>query len=153
MTKHKKINTLDLIQQMAEKNKETIEVLESIRNVRSPSPYTDIEQHLEPKDVRKEAGTNISIKADLFDSEGQSKNQYGVLKRLKVLLTTETFRDKKETFTLSLSGDCLGKYEKLANGTSYKLGIKTTRNDFIRKVLEDYIAKKYENLTRSIDQN
>jgi hypothetical protein len=46
----------------------------------------------------------------------------------------------------------MGKYEKLAQGASYKLDIKTHRNDLIRKVLEDFIDKKYRKLINIIEQ-
>lgn len=152
MTKHKKVSTLDLIQQMTEKNKETVEVLENIKNERSSTSSTDIKQQLGPKDVRKKAESNISMKIGQIRMHAQPENSFGILERLEVLLNTENFPDKKETFTLSLSRDCLEKYEKLAMGTSYKLEIKTTRNDLVRKVLEDFIDTKYVDLTRLIDQ-
>lgn len=152
MATHKKVNTLNLIQQMTDKNKETVDVLENLRNERSTAPTADIKQHLEPKDVRSLVGTTRSKVTELAEFDIIKENPYGALKSLTVLLTTETFRDKKESFTLSLSEECLGKYEKLATGTTYKLGIKTTRNDFIRKVLEDFIDKKHEHLIKLIDQ-
>ena len=152
MTTHKKISTLDLIQQMTEKNKETVKVLENIKNERATTPNTNLKQQLAPKGVRNKAESNIPMKMDQSKMEGQPESACGNLERLKVLLNTESFTDKKETFTLSLSKDCLEKYEKLAMGTSYKLGIKTTRNDLVRKVLEDFMNKKYIDLTRLIDQ-
>ncbi len=152
MANHKKVNTLDLIHQMAEKNKETVEVMKSLRNERSSELAADTKQHLELKDVRKVASANISKVTGPVEIDGQTENPYGALKSLTVFLTAETFRDKRESFTLSLSEECLGKYETLATGTSYKLGIKTSRNDLIRKVLEDFIVKKHEHLVKLIDQ-
>ncbi|KKM15544.1 hypothetical protein LCGC14_1695060, partial [marine sediment metagenome] len=66
-------------------------------------------------------------------------------------LNTDAFRDGKATFTLSLSSDCLDRYEKMATGISYKLGTKTSRNDLIRKVLENFIHGTYEKTIKEID--
>jgi hypothetical protein len=46
----------------------------------------------------------------------------------------------------------MAKYEKLAQGASYKLEIKTHRNDLMRKVLEDFIQQKFRKLLNLIEQ-
>ena len=152
MAKQKKINTLDLIQQMAKKNEEPLNTVEHIKEQRSlKANVSGAKQHFEAKSVKKE--TQIPIIDDKVQSEAKSpaKQETGVLKQLMVLLNAETFRDDKDTFTLSLSGTCLGLYEKLATGASYKMGIKTSRNDLIRKVLEDFISKKFAKAIKEID--
>lgn len=62
------------------------------------------------------------------------------------ILDAEFYRDKKETFLMSLSGECLSQYEKISNGIGYKLGKKASRNEIIRKVLEDYMHYKRDTL-------
>jgi len=152
MAKQKKINTLDLIQQMAKKNKESLNTVEDIKEQRSlNASVTGTKQHFEAKSVRKETQIAIIDDTPLSGKKSQDKQETGVLKQLMVLLNTETFRDAKDTFTLSLSGTCLGLYEKLATGASYKMGLKTSRNDLIRKVLEDFINKKFAKAIKEID--
>ncbi|PIB31450.1 hypothetical protein [Maribacter sp. 4G9] len=152
MAKQKKINTLDLIQQMAKKNKESLNTVEHIKEQRSPKAnVSGIKQHFESKSVTKETQIPLIEDTSLSEAKSQVIQETGALKQLMVLLNAETFRDDKDTFTLSLSGTCLGLYEKLATGASYKMGIKTSRNDLIRKVLEDFISKKFAKAIKEID--
>ncbi|NYJ28204.1 hypothetical protein [Allomuricauda sp. ARW1Y1] len=153
MKKERKIDTLGLIQKMAEKNKATVDVLEGLKNERSPDKWSQEEkQHFVPKSVREkdEKATNKDFKPKQFENAPDG-NGYAVQKFEK-FLNTENYRDKKESFVLSLSRDCMAKYEKLARGASYKLDIKTHRNDLMRKVLEDFIHQKYRKLLNLIEQ-
>ncbi len=152
MAKQRKVNTLDLIQQMAQKNKVTADALENIKQERtSGTGISETKQHFEPKSVRNEAETTMAKDSKPLESDGGPKQEQRAFRQITVILNTEAFRDRKETFTLSLSTDCLRKYEKLATGISYKLDIKTLRNDLIRKVLENFINRKYEKLIEAID--
>ncbi len=152
MANRKKVNTLDLIQQMTQKNKETLNTVADLKQERTSS--TDIsktKQHLKTKSVVKEVQIATVKDIEELKSNHRSKQDRGALQKLKVLLETETFIDRKETFTSSLSKDCLAQYEKLATGISYKSGIKTTRNKLMRKVLEDFIKRKYIKLLEEIE--
>ena len=53
---------------------------------------------------------------------------------------------------MTINSDCAMKYEKLAMGISYKMGVKTSRNDLIRKVLLDFTNRNYEKLIALIEQ-
>lgn len=153
MKKERKIDTLDLIQKMADKNKETVDVLKGLKNERSPDKAThENKQHFMPKSVSKrdEKATSSGFKSKKFENAPEG-NGYAVQK-FEQFLKAENYRDKKESFVLSLSRDCMAKYEKLARGVSYKLDIKTHRNDLIRKVLEDFIQQKYRKLLNLIEQ-
>ena len=152
MANRKKVNTLDLIQQMTQKNKNTLNTVADLKQERSSN--TDIsktKQHLKSKSVVKEVRTESVKDIDALKSNYPPKHDRGALQKLKVLLETQAFLDRKETFTSSLSKDCLARYEKLATGISYKSGIKTTRNKLMRKVLEDYIRRKYIKLLEEIE--
>lgn len=155
MKKKRKIDTLGLIQKMAEKNKETVGVLEGLKNERSMNEAlveSESEQHFESKSVSKKDETMAfgDLKPSKFENAPGS-NRYAVQK-FELFLKAENFRDRKESFVLSLSRDCMAKYEKLAHGASYKLDIKTHRNDLMRKVLEDFIQQKFRKLLNLIEQ-
>ncbi len=153
MKRQKKIDTLGLIQKMADKNKETVHVLEGLKNERSTGKATcEDKQHFVPKSVSKKDKTtaNENLKPSKHGNAPEG-NGYAVQK-FEQFLKAENYRDKKESFVLSLSRDCMAKYEKLARGASYKLDIKTHRNDLMRKVLEDFIQQKYRKLLNLIEQ-
>ena len=153
MKKEKQINTLGLIQKMAQQNKVTTSVLKDLKNERSEDrPVGGSKQQFESKNVNN---TERSVIVEEMESSKPHNtpvgNRYAV-QQFELFLNTENFRDRKESFVLSLSKDCMGKYEKLANGASYKLGIKTHRNDLMRKVLEDFIERKYQKSLHIIEQ-
>ncbi|MBC7000357.1 hypothetical protein [Cytophaga sp. FL35] len=153
MKRQKKIDTLGLIQKMTEKNKATVDVLEGLKNERSSGKAAhEDKQHFKPKCVSKkdEKATSSDFKSKKFENAPQG-NGYAVQK-FEQFLKAENYRDKKESFVLSLSRDCMAKYEKLARGASYKLDIKTHRNDLMRKVLEDFIHQKFRKLLNLIEQ-
>ncbi len=152
MTNRKKVNTLDLIQQMTQKNKETLNEVEHIKQERSPKTgITEGIQHFGPKSVRKES---IKIMPEQLkpkrSDNGTELDKVGI-KLLDILLDTVNFNDKKETFTWSMSGDCLARYEYLATAVSYKIGRRTSRNQLMRRVLEDFIHRKYGTLIKEIE--
>ncbi|GMN05503.1 hypothetical protein MTsPCn5_08910 [Croceitalea sp. MTPC5] len=153
MKRGKKVNTLGLIQKMAEQNKETVNVLKTLKSERSiEETPSGSKQHFEPKTVRNTKETAVIENHKGMTSKNSSMTDEYPVRQFKLFLRTENFRDRKESFVLSLSKDCMGKYEKLAQGASYKLDIKTHRNDLIRKVLEDFIDKKYRKLINIIEQ-
>lgn len=141
MATQKKITTLDLIQQMTDKNQRTANTLENLKRER-----LDGKQQSKAKNVRKE------VLVDEMDDNGQlhneplSKTNRSTLNKLDMLLHRDTLKNKKETFFMTMNGDCVTMYEKLAMGISYKMGVKTSRNDLIRKVLTDFTDKNYEKL-------
>ena len=149
----KKVNTLELIQQMAQKNKETVNAVEEIKKGRSSNiSEAATKQHFRSKSVRKMARTWNTKDVEHFEPSGAMQKNRGDLKELDLLLDTDIFRDKKGTFVMPLSAECLSKYELLATGISYKLGLKTKRNTLMRKILEDFINKKFTRLIKEIDQ-
>ena len=153
MKKEPKIDTLSLIQKMTEKNRETINVLEGLKNERSGNEApVESKQHFGPKTVSKKDETTATGNSKPPTYENALEGNLYAVQKFEQFLTAENFRDRKESFVLSLSRDCMAKYEKLARGASYKLDIKTHRNDLMRKVLEDFIHQKFRKLLNLIEQ-
>ncbi|ASV32363.1 MULTISPECIES: hypothetical protein [Flavobacteriaceae] len=153
MKKQRKIDTLGLIQKMAEKNKKTVDVLEELKNERVPSKSTlENKQHSERKSVKKKDETTAIGNSKPQKCENAPEGNGYAVQKFEQFLKAESFRDRKESFVLSLSRECMAKYEKLAQGASYKLEIKTHRNDLMRKVLEDFIQQKFRKLLNLIEQ-
>ena len=67
---------------------------------------------------------------------------------LESLLGQENFSDRKEQFIFRLSQQCFDDYEELTRTVNYKLNKKLSRNDIMRKVLEDYHTNKLEDLLK-----
>lgn len=147
MGKQKKITTLDLLEQMANKNQETSSTLEQLKIDRM-----GLKQQTTSLNVRKEDAIN-KLEKNRKPKEGSpSENNHNMEKQLDVLLQTDKLKNKKETFFMTINSDCAMKYEKLAMGISYKMGVKTSRNDLIRKVLLDFTNRNYEKLITLIEQ-
>ena len=147
MGKQKKITTLDLLEQMANKNQETSSTLEQLKLDRM-----GLKQQTTSLNVRKEDAINKLEKNRKPKEESPSENNHNIGKQLDVLLQTDKLKNKKETFFMTINSDCAMKYEKLAMGISYKMGVKTSRNDLIRKVLLDFTNRNYEKLIKLIEQ-
>tara|TARA_R110001592_G_scaffold147929_1_gene372487 strand:+ start:311 stop:757 length:447 start_codon:yes stop_codon:yes gene_type:complete len=147
MGKQKKITTLDLLEQMANKNQETSSTLEQLKLDR-----LDLKQQTTSLNVRKEDAINKLEKNSKLKEGSPSENNHNIGKQLDVLLQTDKLKNKKETFFMTINSDCAMKYEKLAMGISYKMGVKTSRNDLIRKVLLDFTNRNYEKLITLIEQ-
>ena len=147
MGKQKKITTLDLLEQMANKNQETSSTLEQLKLDR-----LDLKQQTTSLNVRKEDAINKLEKNRKPKEDSPSENNHNIGKQLDVLLQTDKLKNKKETFFMTINSDCAMKYEKLAMGISYKMGVKTSRNDLIRKVLLDFTNRNYEKLIALIEQ-
>lgn len=147
MGKQKKITTLDLLEQMANKNQETSSTLEQLKLDRM-----GLKQQTTSLNVRKEDAINKLEKNSKPKEDSPSENNHNIGKQLDVLLQTDKLKNRKETFFMTINSDCAMKYEKLAMGISYKMGIKTSRNDLIRKVLLDFTNRNYEKLITLIEQ-
>tara|TARA_R110000822_G_scaffold35642_10_gene100422 strand:- start:252 stop:698 length:447 start_codon:yes stop_codon:yes gene_type:complete len=147
MGKQKKITTLDLLEQMANKNQETSSTLEQLKLDR-----LGLKQQTTSLNVRKEDAINKLEKNRKPKEDSPSENNHNIGKQLDVLLQTDKLKNKKETFFMTINSDCAMKYEKLAMGISYKMGVKTSRNDLIRKVLLDFTNRNYEKLITLIEQ-
>ncbi|MCM4152960.1 hypothetical protein DHD05_15320 [Arenibacter sp. N53] len=147
MGKQKKITTLDLLEQMANKNQETSSTLEQLKLDRM-----GLKQQTTSLNVRKEDAINKLEKNRKPKEDSPSENNHNMGKQLDVLLQTDKLKNKKETFFMTINSDSAMKYEKLAMGISYKMGVKTSRNDLIRKVLLDFTNRNYEKLITLIEQ-
>lgn len=132
---------------MANKNQETSSTLEQLKIDRM-----GLKQQTTSLNVRKEDAINKLEKNRKPKEDSPSENNHNMGKQLDVLLQTDKLKNKKETFFMTINSDCAMKYEKLAMGISYKMGVKTSRNDLIRKVLMDFTNRNYEKLITLIEQ-
>lgn len=146
MGKRKKISTLDLLQKLADKNQETNSTLKQIRLDRLKQKQSD-SSALEPmtNNILKENQLNLPNDKNTSSRNRNIKNQ------LELLLKVDTVKKNNESLFMTINKDCAIKYEKIAMGISYKMGIKTSRNDLIRKVLMDFTNKNYEKLIALIE--
>ncbi|NKI27880.1 hypothetical protein HCG49_15055 [Arenibacter sp. 6A1] len=145
MGKKKKISTIDLLQQLADKNQETNSTLRQLRLDRSKQKQTDSSSIERRTDVANEPQRNLPHGKSRIKNKPSSKNQ------LELLLQVEPVKSENESIFMTINKDCAIKYEKMAMGISYKMGIKTSRNDLIRKVLMDFTNKNYEKLITLIE--
>lgn len=147
MAKPKKMATLELIKQMAETNKETNHTLENLKRER-----LECKQQTTPKNVKEEVLKDVGEGHGHSNRKQPIKTNQNILKQLDALLHTDMPNSKKESFFMTMNGNCLAKYDKLAHGISYKIGIKTSRNDLMRKVLMEFTDKNYDKLIALIEK-
>ena len=84
MGKQKKITTLDLLEQMANKNQETSSTLEQLKLDR-----LDLKQQTTSLNVRKEDAINKLEKNSKLKEGSPSENNHNIGKQLDVLLQIE----------------------------------------------------------------
>jgi len=81
-----------------------------------------------------------------------TKSEERIWQEFNKTVESEFYRDKKDVFQMSLSGECLAGYERLALGLGYKMGKKINRNEILRKVLEEFIHKNGAKLEKLIEK-
>ena len=104
---------------------------------------------MENKDEQSEIineDTNGSKSEMVKVADNVSNTESKVLLDFNKMLDSEFYRDKKEPFLMSLSGECLEDFENIAFGMSFKTKKRINRNDIIRKVLEHYMHKRKKQL-------
>lgn len=141
MAKQRKIDTGAIIKGIIVDSNSSSKTLDKIKNERFPNTSEKIEPHNSPE-VNKISSESIKgADANTTNTQNNSltKREKKLWNELNKKLNAEFFRDKKNPFLMSLSGNCLSEYEKVANGITYKTGKKVSRNEIIRKILEDYI--------------
>ncbi len=146
MGKKKKVSTMDLLQQLADKNQETNSTLKRLRRDRLENKPTGSSV----TEGRTDSAADPQGKqppAKSTKNNRRSKNQ------LELLLQVDTTKSENERILLAIEKDCAMRFEKIALGISYKMGIKTSRNDLIRKVLLDYTNKNYDKLIAIIEHH
>ncbi|WP_026810537.1 hypothetical protein [Arenibacter latericius] len=146
MGKKKKVSTMDLLQQLADKNQETNSTLKQLRRDRLENKPTGSSA----TEGRTDSATDPQGKqppTKITKNNRRSKNQ------LELLLQVDTTKGENERILLAIDKDCAMRFEKIALGISYKMGIKTSRNDLIRKVLLDYTNKNYDKLIALIEHH
>ena len=152
----KKIKTEDFIKSIIVTKKSSSNELEKIKNDRLTN---SIEGTIEGLDEQQNKNIKSKNRAELVNRQDDSitnsqkanltKSEAKAWEQFNKLLDAEFYRDKKDTFLMSLSGKCLSEFENIANGVTYKTGDKVSRNSVIRKVLEYYVhyeKSKLENI-------
>jgi len=81
-----------------------------------------------------------------------TKSEERIWHEFNKTVESEFYRDKKDVFQMSLSGECLAGYERLALGLGYKMGKKINRNEILRKVLEEFVHKNGTKLEKLIEE-
>jgi len=152
MAKQIKIDTGAIIKSIVVDSNSSSKTLEEIKNDRFPMPTKEMKSNnslkvnnISPETIKGQVENTINSKNDAL-----TKSEKKLWDELNKKLESEFYRDKKGTFLMSLSGDCLFEYEKIANGITYKTGKKVSRNEIIRKVLEDYIHNSKNKLKNII---
>ena len=146
MGKKKKVSTMDLLQQLADKNQETNSTLKQLRRDRLENKPTG--------SYATENSTDAAIDPQGTQAPAKStKNNRRSKNQLELLLQVDTTKSENERILLAIDKDCAMRFEKIALGISYKMGIKTSRNDLIRKVLLDYTNKNYNKLIAIIEHH
>lgn len=146
----KKTNTKDLIKAISDTQKqESSIVLERIKEDRSSKTIVEREEKVSRETMDESTRDKPYVPSRPIN---KSKKENKLWIEFNEILDADFYRDKKETFLMSLSGDCLSHYEKLSNGIGYKLGTKVPRNEIIRKVLEDFMHNKRNTLETIINK-
>lgn len=81
-----------------------------------------------------------------------TKHEERIWQEFNKTVESEFYRDKKDVFQMSLSGECLAGYERMALGLGYKIGKKINRNEILRKVLEEFAHKNGAKLEKLIEK-
>jgi hypothetical protein len=143
----KKLNVKDLLDSAILDNMDTQKEVKGLRDERDP----DIEENK----LKYNDSENIGLKRSTVDSFPTSNLNIGERKKVtdfKMFLEQDKYTDKKEQFIFRLSKTCFKDYEKLASAYNYKLNKKVSRNDIMRKALEQYHEKSVIRLKDIIDK-
>jgi len=102
-------------------------------------------------------GVNIGNKAESNTKSVKARKQRGDrgsngVQDLESFLALQNFSDRKEQFIFRLSQKCFHDYEALTRAINYKLKMNLTRNDIMRKVLEDYHKNNIHDLLNRLDK-
>ena len=143
----KKLNVKDLLESAILDNMDTQKEVKGLRDERNPNIG---ENHLKENDLE-----NIGSQKSTFDSFPTANLNMSERKKVtdfKLFLEEDRYTDKKEQFIFRLSKTCFEDYEKLASAYNYKLDKKVSRNDIMRKALEQYHEKTVIRLKDIIDK-
>ena len=152
MATQKKIDTGSMIKGIIVNPNASSKTLEKIKKDRFSNSNEEVDPNKVPV-VNTFNSESIKEKLDNITNSQKNtltKSETKLWDDLNNILDSEFYRDKKSTFLMSLSGDCLCEYEKIANGITYKTNKKVSRNEIIRKVLEDFIHSKKNTLENII---
>lgn len=90
--------------------------------------------------------TNAMVLSKLGNGERKK------IEAFMALMESDNYADRKEQFIFRLSKDCFLDYEKLTSAYNYKMGEKASRNDIMRKVLEDFHTQYIPQLLKTLER-
>lgn len=139
----KKINVSNLLNAALNENIDTGETLKDLKEQRDNQSGNNTQN---PQHSTKSTKTKRSTIGKTTRSTSQN------VRDLEYFLALQNFSDRKEQFIFRLSQECFEGYETLTRAINYKLNMNLTRNDVMRKVLEDYHKNNITDLLNALDK-
>lgn len=139
----KKINVGNLLNAALNENIDADEALKDLKEQRENQSGKNPQN---PQHSTKSTKTKRSSIGKAAQST--SKN----VRDLEYFLALQNFSDRKEQFIFRLSQECFEGYETLTRAINYKLNMNLTRNDVMRKVLEDYHKNNITDLLNALNK-
>ena len=143
----KKLNVKDLLDSAILDNMDIQKEVKGLRDERDP----DIEKNNLTGNDSENIGSQRSTN-DSFPTANLNMSERKKVADFEMFLEQDRYTDKKEQFIFRLSKTCFEDYEKLASAYNYKLNKKVSRNDIMRKALEQYHEKSVKGLKDIIDK-
>jgi len=149
----KKIDTPSMINSIIIEKGEASKTFERIKKERlNENEIKKDEETSFSNEIKNSSGDKIGNAIEKSKENKLTESEIKLWSKFNKTLGSEFYRDKKGTFLMSLSSDCLSEYEALSSGISYKMRKKISRNEIIRKVLEEFIHTQKPKLTNIIEK-
>ena len=139
----KKINVGNLLNAALNENIDPSETLNDLKEQRNNQSR---------KNTPNSQSRANSSKTKEEEFNEKTNNRAKDVSELEYFLALQNFSDRKEQFIFRLSQECFEGYETLTRAINYKLKMNLTRNDVMRKVLEDYHKNNISNLLNALDK-
>ena len=143
----KKLNVKDLLDSAILDNMDTQKEVKGLRDERDPDMEKTILTGNDSENFRPQ-----HLIKDSFPTSNLNESERKEVAEFEMFLEQDRYTDKKEQFIFRLSKTCFEDYEKLASAYNYKLNKKVSRNDIMRKALEQYHEKNVVRLKDIIDK-
>ena len=139
----KKINVGNLLNAALNENIDADEALKDLKEQR------DNQSGKNPQNPQHSTKSTKTKRSSIGKAaQSTSKN----VRDLEYFLALQNFSDRKEQFIFRLSQECFEGYETLTRAINYKLNMNLTRNDVMRKVLEDYHKNNITDLLNALNK-
>jgi len=141
----KKVNVSSLMNSAMNDDIDAAETVKKLKAQRNKENFTIKNQ------VKSEDNSYSKVVTESPRTDSKHENvtrEHPKIMELEHLLGQENFSDRKEQFIFRLSQQCFDDYEELTRTVNYKLHKKLSRNDIMRKVLEQYHTTELEELLK-----